>query len=50
MNNLYLIWDIDITPSDKNVGIIKSKLNLKEMKHLALINQDGVKVKWQINF
>jgi SNF2 family DNA or RNA helicase len=40
MNNLFLIWDIDITPSDKNVGIIKSKLNLKEMKHLALINQD----------
>jgi SNF2 family DNA or RNA helicase len=40
MNNLYLIWDIDITPSDKNVGIIKSKLNLKEMKHLALMNED----------
>jgi SNF2 family DNA or RNA helicase len=40
MNNLYLIWDIDISPSDKNVGIIKSKLNLKEMKHLALMNQD----------
>lgn len=40
MNNLFLIWDIDITPSDKNVGIIKSKLNLREMKHLALMNQD----------
>lgn len=40
MNNLYLIWDIDIIPSDKNVGIIKSKLNLKEMKHLALMNED----------
>ncbi len=43
MNNLFLIWDIDITPSDKNVGIIKSKLNLKEMKHLALMNQDVYK-------
>jgi SNF2 family DNA or RNA helicase len=40
MNNLFLIWDIDISPSDKNVGIIKSKLNLREMKHLALMNQD----------
>jgi len=40
MNNLFLIWDIDITPSDKNVGIIKSKLNLKEMKHQSLMNQD----------
>ena len=43
MNNLFLIWDIDITPSDKNVGIIKSKLNLKEMKHIALMNQDVYK-------
>lgn len=40
MNNLFLIWDLEITPSDKNIGIIKSKLNLKEMKHLALMNQD----------
>lgn len=40
MNNLFLIWDLEITPSDKNVGIIKSKLNLREMKHLALMNQD----------
>ncbi len=40
MNNLFLIWDIEIIPSDKNVGMIKSKLNLKEMKHLALINKD----------
>jgi SNF2 family DNA or RNA helicase len=40
MNNLFLIWDIDITPYDKNVGIIKSKLNLKEMKNLAIMNQD----------
>ena len=40
MNNLFLIWDIDITPYDKNVGIIKSKLNLREMKNLAIMNQD----------
>ncbi len=40
MNNLFLIWDIDISPSNKNIGIIKSRLNLKEMKHQALINQD----------
>ena len=40
MNNLFLIWDIDITPYDKNIGIIKSKLNLKEMKNLAIMNQD----------
>jgi len=43
MNNLFLIWDIDIFPSDKNVGIIKSKLNLNELKHLALMNQDVYK-------
>jgi SNF2 family DNA or RNA helicase len=40
MNNLFLIWDLEITPSDKNIGIIKSKLNLKELKHIALMNQD----------
>ena len=43
MNNLFLIWDLEITPADKNVGIIKSKLNLKETKHLALMNQDVYK-------
>lgn len=40
MNNLFLIWDLDIIPADKNNGVIKSKLNFQEMKHLALKNQD----------
>ena len=40
MNNLFLIWDLELTPFDKNIGIIKSKLNLRETKHLALMNQD----------
>jgi len=40
MNNLYLIWDIEIIPLDKNVGNIKSKINFKDMKHQALKNKD----------
>jgi SNF2 family DNA or RNA helicase len=43
MNNLFLIWDIDISPSDKNVGKIKSKLNFKELKDLAIMNKDMYK-------
>lgn len=40
MYNLFLIWDIDITPIDKNIGEIKSKLDFEVLKRLAFKNEE----------
>lgn len=40
MYNLFLIYDLDITPVDRNNGVIKAKLNLEHYKQFALRNQD----------
>ena len=41
MNNLFLIWDLEITPSDKNVGIIKSKSDIHSilLNYLNIVNE-----------
>lgn len=43
MYNLFLIWDLDITPADKNIGEIKGKLNFEELKKYSLKNEDVYK-------
>jgi len=43
MYNLKLIWDLDISPVDKNNGEIKAKIDLEEMKHRALKNDEAYK-------
>ena len=43
MYNLFLIWDLDITPADKNIGEIKAKLNFEELKKYSLKNEDVYK-------
>jgi len=41
MYNLYLIYDLEITPSDKNIGVIKSRLDFDVLKNSAMKNNDA---------
>lgn len=41
MYNLKLIWDLDISPIDKTNGEIKAKIDLEQLKHRALKNDDA---------
>ena len=40
MYNLFLIWDLDISPEDKNIGEIKINLNLDSLKRFSLKNEE----------
>jgi len=43
MYNLFLFYDFEIYPEDKNIGEIKSSFNFEEMKKIAWKNDDAVK-------